>query len=473
MSEFDAIVVGSGPNGIAAAITLAEQGASVHLIEGNDEIGGGTRTSELTLPGYLHDVCSAIHPLGELSPFFRTLPLEEHGLKWISSPIPLVHPLDNGKAVWVERSVSATASNLGSDRKGYERIMQPFVDNIDELIYELLKPIGFPKSPFLMSKYFAQGLLPASVYAKIMFKSGKARALFAGMAAHSVMPLSRIGTAAFGIMFLATAHAVGWPMAQGGSHSISKAMESYFKQLGGKVTTGWTVDTIEELPKASAYLFDVGPEQILKIAGKRFSQSYIRRLKKFTYGPGVYKIDYALSEPIPWTNSQCRNAATLHLGGSLEEIVESESIPWEMAGSGSSFVLLAQQSLFDTTRSPNGKHTAWAYCHVTNGSSAEMTNIIEDQIERFAPGFRDIVEMKSIMTTRDYQAYNPNYIGGDIIGGANTISQIIGRPTFSRVPYKTADPNIYLCSASTPPGGGVHGMSGYHAAKSALKYSIV
>lgn len=472
MTEFDAIVIGSGPNGLSAAITLAEQGASVHLIEGNDEIGGGTRTSELTLPGYLHDVCSAIHPLGELSPFFSSLPLKEYGLEWIHSPIPLAHPLDNGEAVFLDRSIAETAQTLGKDKKNYIRIVKPFVDQISDLIYNLLRPIRFPRNPLLMSRYFSQGLMPASTFAKLFFRSEKARALFAGMASHSVMPLGNLGTAAFGLMFLATAHAVGWPMAKGGSNSISRAMERYFRQLGGEITTGWKVESIEELPSAKAYLLDVSPRSLLHITGDKFPSSYKRKLEKYTYGPGVFKIDYALSEPIPWKNTKCREAATLHLGGPLAEITQAESLAWQKGELGSSFVLLAQQSIFDPSRAPKGKHTAWAYCHVPNGSTMDMTEIIESQIERFAPGFRECVIARNKMTTLDYESYNPNYIGGDITGGANTISQIIGRPTFQLLSYKTPLDNIYLCSSSTPPGGGVHGMAGYHAATSALKHSL-
>lgn len=472
MTEFDAVVVGSGPNGLAAAITLAQQGASVKLIEGHTEIGGGTRTSELTLPGFLHDVCSAIHPLGELSPFFKGLPLEKHGLEWIHSPIPLAHPLDNGQAIIADRSIARTAELLAGDEKSYIRVVKPFVAQIRELAENLLSPTSWPSSPSIMAKYYLQGGLPATAFAKLMFRSEEARALFAGMAAHSVMPLNKPGTTAFGLMFLAMVHAVGWPMAKGGSRSISKAMESYLIQLGGEVSTGWQVASLEELPSAKAYLFDVAPNSFVNILGDNVPASYRGKLENYSYGPGVFKVDYALSQAIPWTNSQCHDAATLHLGGSMSEIAQGEARPWQKEAKPSTFVLLAQQSQFDPSRAPIGKHTAWAYCHVPNGSSKDMTSIIENQIERFAPGFRDCVLSRNKMTAQDFQAYNPNYVGGDISGGANTISQLLARPALQLFPYRTPIKNVYMCSASTPPGGGVHGMSGYHAAKSAIKFSL-
>jgi phytoene dehydrogenase-like protein len=467
---YDAIVVGSGPNGLAAAITLARAGLAVLVLEANDTLGGGARTAELTLPGYRHDICSAIHPLGVSSPFFRELPLAEHGLAWIQPPTPLAHPLDDGTAVLLERSVQTTSQGLGSDAAAYQKLMAPFVANWDSLAKDVLGPLPVPpRHPFLLARFGLRALHSARGLAERVFKGERARALFGGMAAHSTMPLERAPTAAFGLLLGIAGHAVGWPMARGGSQQIVEALACHLRSLGGEVITGQRVDSLDELPPARAVLCNVTPRQLLRITGDRLPNRYRRTLISYRYGPGVFKVDFALDGPIPWRAAECAHAATVHVGATLEEVALAERGVWRGEHPERPFVLLAQQSLFDPTRAPEGKHTAWAYCHVPPGSTVDMAERIEAQIGRFAPGFRDRILARSTKSAVDMERHNPNYVGGDINGGVQDLWQHFTRPTFRLVPYSTPVKGVYLCSSSTPPGGGAHGMCGYFAARAALR----
>lgn len=464
----DALIVGSGPNGLAAAITLARAGLSVQVLEAKATIGGGTRTAELTLPGFRHDVCSAIHPLGVGSPFFQDLPLAEYGLRWVQPPAALAHPLDDGPAIIVQRSLPDTAAQLGPDTERYRQLVAPLVDRWGGLAREFLGPLRPPRHPVTMALFGLRALWPAKTLAETWFRGERARALFAGMAAHAIMPLERLTTSAFGLLLLTLAHRVGWPLAHGGSQAISDAMAGYLQSLGGEIVTGHEVESLAELPPAKAILLDVTPRGFLKIAGERLPVGYRARLSRYRYGPGVCKVDWALSGPIPWRDPAVAQAATVHLGGTLEEIAASERTAWEGRHIEQPYVLLAQQSLFDETRAPAGQHTGWAYCHVPHGSTVDMTEAIERQVERFAPGFRDLILARHTMTAVDYETYNPNYVGGDINGGVQDLRQLWTRPVARLNPYSTPLSGIYLCSSATPPGGGVHGMAGYHAARAAL-----
>jgi phytoene dehydrogenase-like protein len=468
--SLDAVIVGSGPNGLAAAITLAQAGHSVLVIEGKETIGGGTRTEELTLPGFWHDSCAAIHPTGYSSPFLRSLPLERYGLEWVSSPAAMAHPLDDGTAVLLEHSVVETAACLGLDGPAYRRLFEPLANNWPEIAQDLLGPLPIPpRHPFKTIPFGLLALQPAGWLARRLFQGRRARAMFGGQSAHSMLPLNAMASAAFGLVMTTLGHAGAWPMARGGSQCITEAMAAYLYSLGGKIVTNQMVASIDELPPARAVLFDLTPRQILKIAGERLPTGYRRQLERYRYGVGAFKLDYALSGPIPWRSNECLRAAALHLGGSLEEIEASEHTVWQGGIPDRPFVLLAQQSLFDSSRVPAGKHTAWAYCHVPAGSVVDMTSRIEDQIERFAPGFRDLVLGRHARGPQEMEAYNPNYIGGDINGGAQDILQFFTRPVWSLNPYKTAAAGLYICSSATPPGGGVHGMCGYHAAQAVLR----
>jgi phytoene dehydrogenase-like protein len=468
--SYDAVVVGSGPNGLAAAIRLAQNRLSVLVLEANERIGGGTRSAELTLPGFTHDLCSAVHPLALGSPFFRQLPLEHFGLKWVHPEIPLAHPLDKGRAAALTKSVSETAERFGEDGRSYERLMAPLVNNWELLAAEFLQPlIHLPRHPIQLARFGWLGVQPARTLAKRQFTGEAARGLFAGLAAHSFLALEEVFSAGFGLVLGMMGHAVGWPLPRGGAQSIADALADYLRSLGGEIMTNSQIESLEQLPLARAVLLDVTPRQLLRLAGPKLPESYRKRLEGFRYGPGVFKLDYALDARIPWQSEACRRAATIHLGGTLQEIALAEQQVAQGKTPEHPFVLLAQPSLFDETRAPAGKHTAWAYCHVPNGSSFDMTRKIEDQIERFAPGFRDRILARHAMGCVDLEKKNGNLIGGDINGGAADWRQLLARPTFGPAPYRTALPGVYLCSSSTPPGGGVHGMCGFHAAGVALR----
>jgi phytoene dehydrogenase-like protein len=466
--DFDAVVVGSGPNGLAAAILLQQNGLSVLLIEGKEEIGGGLRSAELTLPGFTHDICSAIHPLAAASPFFNTLPLHQHGLAYTYPDIDAAHPFDNGKAAIVKRSINETADVLGTDKDAYLNLLHPLVNQWPELLPDILAPLHFPKHPVAMAGFGLNAFKPVTHITK-RFKTEEAKGLFAGMAAHTMLPLSNMATSAIALALMASSHTKGWPIPKGGSINIAKALASYFTSIGGQIETGLYIKSLDQLPSAKAVLFDVTPKQLLQIAGHKFSNIYKWQLARYRYGMGVFKIDWALDAPIPFKAEACRSAGTVHIGNTLQEIATSEQQTWQGKLSEKPFVLLAQQSIFDPTRAPAGKHTAWAYCHVPNGSVADRTLAIEDQIERFAPGFRETILAKHTFNTVEMEDYNPNYIGGDINGGVFDIGQLFTRPVLRRSPYTTSAKGLYICSSSTPPGGGVHGMCGYHAAKRALK----
>lgn len=468
MPNFDAIVVGAGPNGLAAAIELARAGVSVQVIEANATIGGGARTEELTLPGFHHDVCSAIHPMAIVSQFFRTLPLAQHGLVWLESPLAIAHPLEDGSAAVLELSVDKTAETLGSDAKAYRSLMAPLVRNSSKLFSEVMRPVRLiPRHPFVMARFGFEALRPAEWVAR-RFKTEAARTLFLGCSAHSFVPLDWFGSASFGIVLALAGHTTGWPCAKGGSQAISTALASYLQSLGGEIRTSETIRSMADVPQSRAVIFDVTPRQLAQIAGSALPSRYVRRLERFRYGPGVFKLDYALDGPIPWRNEECTRSATVHLG-TADDIVRHEAAIWRGEMTDRPFVLVAQQSLFDNTRAPAGKHTAWVYCHVPHGSTEDASAIVERQIERFAPGFRDRILERHTMNTAEYQAHDANLIGGDIAGGANMLSQFVVRPFLRRDPYSTPNPRIYIGSSSTPPGGGVHGMCGYWAARSALR----
>jgi phytoene dehydrogenase-like protein len=463
----NACVVGAGPNGLAAAIVLAQKGLAVEVFEAEPEPGGAVRTLELTLPGFLHDFGSAVYPFAAGSPFFSSLPLSNLGLKWVHSPCPLAHPFDDGTAITLERDLSDSEFVLGRDGKSWRKLMQPFVQHWFDLASEVLRPIHvLSRHPFLLARFGTFALPPATFISRALFRSQRTRALFAGLAAHSFLSLSEPLSAAFGILLGAAAHAVGWPIPQSGAQSITTALCSHFAKLGGQIRTSSRVDHLSSLPRFDLTLCDVSPFQFLRMASDRLSTAYTRQLTKYRYGPGVFKVDYALRSPIPWKAAECFRAATVHLGGDAAEIAASEESMRQGRLSERPFVLLAQPSLFDPTRAPAGKHTAWAYCHIPNGSEFNMLETLEAQIERFAPGFRECVLARRVFPPAALQKMDANLIGGDISGGSMDASQVLFRPTWRH--YATSSKDIYLCSASTPPGGGVHGMCGYHAAQLAL-----
>ncbi len=475
--NYDAIIVGSGPNGLAAAITLARAGRSVLLIEGKATLGGGMRTQEVTLPGFQHDLCSAIHPLGVGSPFFRTLPLEDFGLEWIQPTIPVAHPLDDGGAIALHRSIDQTMASIDADEtagivqgdgEAWRRLMAPLVRDWPKLVPAVLGPVPLSRHLPALTRFGLSALQPATMLARRQFAGERARALFAGLAAHSIMPLTQPLTASFGLVLGILGHALGWPLPRGGSQAIADAMRRYLQHLGGDIVAGWMVESLDELPPSRAVLLDVAPRQLLALAGDRLPARYARRLSRYRYGAGVFKIDYALDGPVPWQADECRHAGTVHLGGTMDEIALAEREVSLGKHPEHPYVLIAQQSLFDATRAPEGKQTLWAYCHVPNGSTVDMTAQIELQIERFAPGFRDLILARSARTAVAMNRYNPNYVGGDINSGVQDLGQLWTRPLAHWPPYATPLKGIYLCSSSTPPGGGVHGMCGYHAARVAL-----
>jgi phytoene dehydrogenase-like protein len=466
----DAIVIGSGPNGLGAAIELARNGRSVTVYEANDTVGGGMRSGPATLPGFTHDHCATVTALAYASPLLSTIPLKDYGLELIHPGCPIAHPLDDGSAVLLERSVAETAAQLGRDAHAYEDLMTPLVADWKLLAPMLLAPpIGLPKHPLTMMKFGVHALSSARGFAEGHFRGHRAKALYAGIAAHSVLPLEWRGSGAFGLVLSLSAHADGWPIVRGGIQKLADAMVAYLKSLGGEVVLGHRVKSLSELPAAKVILCDVAPQNLAQIAGDRVPASYQASLRNYVHGPGAYKIDFALSAPVPWKNTDVARAGTVHLGGTFDEIAEAELAPWQGKHAEHPYVLVVQPSLFDPTRAPEGKHVLWAYCHVPNGSTIDVTDRIEAQIERFAPGFRDVVLAKKVTTPQDFEHSNANLVGGDIVGGAQTLWQTVFRPFPRANPYKTPVKGLYLCSASTPPGAGVHGMCGYHAARAAMR----
>ncbi|MEO6208601.1 MAG: NAD(P)/FAD-dependent oxidoreductase [Gemmatimonadaceae bacterium] len=466
--KYDAVVVGAGPNGLSAAIVLARAGRSVIVLEAQPTIGGGARSAELTLPGFVHDVSSAVHPLAVATPFFRSLPLEQHGLTWIFPPASAAHPFDDGPPAMLRRSVAETTASLGVDGEAYARLMQPFVDRWDALADDALGPLHLPRHPFVLGRFGLAALQSARFLSLTRFRGAQARGLFAGLATHTIMPLTRAATASIGLVLGAVAHRTGWPIPKGGAQSVTDALASCLRSLGGEIVSDAPVASFRDIPEAGSVLLDLNARDALRIAGDRFSPRYRRALERYRIGSGVCKVDWALSAPVPWRDRECAEASTLHLGGTLEELVASEAAPWNGRHAEKPFVLVAQPSLFDSTRAPVGKHTLWGYCHVPNGSTVDMSERIEAQIERFAPGFRDCILARRVTPASELSLGNANLIGGDIGGGANTLRQLFFRPAVRRVPYATSAKGIYLCSASTPPGAGVHGLCGMFAARAVL-----
>src|SRR5256712_6163995 len=469
----DAIVVGAGPNGLSAAIELARSGHPVAVYEANDTIGGGCRSAALTLPGFTPDLCSAFLRLAAASPFFRPLDRAREGLEWIEPPVALAHPLDDGTAVLLDRSLEATARGLAPDEGAYRRLVGPLVRDWDKLAADALGPLlRVPRHPFALARLGLPGLLPARLLARRAFRGERGRALFAALAAPSLMPLDAPLTASFGLLLAVTAHVASWPIPRGGSQRIADALAARLRSLGGTIETRRRVASLDELPTAGAYLCDVTPRQLERIAASRLSDGYRHRLRGFRYGPGVFKVDYAIDGPIPWRAGECLRAGTVHLGGTLDGIAESEAAVARGEAPERPFVLVGQQSLFRPSRAPAGKATVWGYCHVPSASTVGMAPGIGAQPRRLAPGFRERVLARSVMTPADVERHNENYIGGDIGAGANSFLQFLARPFPSLDPYATSAREVYLCSASTPPGGGVHGMCGYHAARSALRRAL-
>lgn len=468
---YDAVVIGSGPNGLAAAITLARAGKAVLVREAKETLGGSCRSAELTLPGFVHDVCSTVQALAVASPFMRSVPLAEHGLELLHPGAPYAQPMDDGTAAVAYRSLDETAETLGVDAGAYRKLFRPLVRGWEALLPGLLgPPLMPPRHPLAMARFGLKAMRSARAVADGWFKGEHAKALFGGAAAHAIVPLEWAGTAAYGLVLGSSAHAGGWPVAKGGSQKLTDALVAYFRSLGGTIEAGAPVNSLGELPPARAILCDVTPRQLVAVAGDRLPPSYRKRLEQYQYGPGAHKVDWALSGPIPWKAPAVAQAGTVHLGGTFDELADAERAPWEARHAERPYVLLVQASAFDSSRAPPGRHTAWAYCHVPNGSTdGATTERIEAQVERFAPGFRDLILARSVMTTADLERHNPNLVGGDITGGAQFLRQVIARPILAMNPYRTPVKGLYLCSAATPPGGGVHGMSGYHAARTALR----
>jgi phytoene dehydrogenase-like protein len=469
MQSHDVVVVGAGPNGLSTAIALARAGLSTVVLERAQEAGGGARSSELTLPGFVHDVCSSVHPLGLASPFFRALDLERHGLSWTHPPAPLVHLLAPDSALVLERSIEATAEQLGSDALAYRRMFEPLVRDLERLLPMILGPLRFPAEPLLLGRFGLSAIQSLSGLCRGRFRGQAASALLAGISAHAMLPLTAAATASFALVLAAAGHSVGWPIAKGGSSAITAALQACLKEAGGEVLVNHPVRRRSDLPPARAYVFDVTPRQLIAILGEELPSHYLGRLQSFRYGPGVYKLDWALREPIPWKDPRCGRSATVHLGGSFSDINAAEAAVHAGHPAEQPFVLLVQPSLFDRSRAPSGAHTAWAYCHVPHGSDFDASGAIEATVERFAPGFRDVILARASKNALEMEAYNPNYVGGDINGGEAALSQLFFRPVARLDPYSTPLRDVFFCSSSTPPGGGVHGMCGYWAARSVAR----
>jgi phytoene dehydrogenase-like protein len=469
VKKYDAIVVGSGPNGFAAAIALQRAGLAVLLIEGKAVLGGGVRSAQLTLPGFIHDVCSAVYPLGEDSPFFKQLHLEQFGLEYLRPEYPVAHPFDDGSAAVIQSSIELTAEQFGEDAYNYTRIFSSMVKEWPSIRSAFVGPLHVSAFSSAKVKFAYYALSSGIHFAKHQFNTNAARSFFAGMAAHSMLPLNKLTSSSIGMVLNLLAHINGWPLPKGGSQQITHALEACFKKMGGEIQTDRMIASLQQLPASKAILLDVTPAQLLSIAGNQLSGWYQWQLKKYQYGVGIFKIDWALSRPVPFTNTKCQSAATIHIGGNISEIYNSEAIISKGGYADKPFVLLVQPGVVDATRAPEGKQTAWAYCHVPNGSQMNMTAAIEKQVERFAPGFKDCILARHVMNTHDLEKYNPNYIGGDINGGAAVVSQLFTRPVLRLSPYRTAAKGVYICSSSTPPGGGVHGICGYYAARRVLK----
>ncbi len=469
MKKYDAIIVGSGPNGFAAAITLQRAGLSVLLIEGKETLGGGVRSAELTLPGFIHDVCSAVYPLGEDSPVFKQLHLEQFGLEYLKPEYAVAHPFDDGSAVAIQSSIEVTAAQFGKDAGNYKRMFSPVVKEWPYIRSAFVGPLHISPYSNAKARFAYYALSSGSHFAKHQFDTHAAQSFFAGMAAHSMLPLNKLTTSSIAIVLNTIAHINGWPLPKGGAQQLTNALAACFKNLGGEIQTGNMINSLQQLPASKIILLDVTPAQLLSIAGDKFSALYKWQLNRYKYGAGVFKIDWSLSQPVPFTNAWCRQAATIHIGGSMQEIYTSEEMVSKNQHPDKPFILFVQPGVVDKSRAPEGKHTAWAYCHVPNGSKINMTEAIEKQVERFAPGFKDCILARGVMNTHDVEAHNSNYIGGDINGGAATLGQLFTRPVVRLSPYRTAAKGVYVCSSSTPPGGGVHGICGYYAARRALK----